>query len=190
MKYCLKCGWIWSDSSQCKNYEYCTTCGNTHIADDGVTSEQYEIFSEEQKDEYEKKIQETVKHSPYFNERLFEKYSYPPDPDYYYAFRYDKYCELTGESRAGQALTPEEEIKQQAEFEEQMRQAEVHYYIQAARDKEMAERDKNKPKCPTCGSTNIKKMSGIERGASIAAFGIFSKKINKTFKCCNCGYTW
>ena len=45
-------------------------------------------------------------------------------------------------------------------------------------------------KCPTCGSTNIRKMSGIERGASIAAFGIFSKKINKTFKCGNCGYTW
>lgn len=46
------------------------------------------------------------------------------------------------------------------------------------------------PKCPTCGSTNIRKMSGIERGASIAAFGIFSKKINKTFRCGNCGYTW
>ena len=48
----------------------------------------------------------------------------------------------------------------------------------------------NKPKCPTCGSTNIKKIGGIERGASIAAFGLFSKKINKTFKCNNCGYTW
>lgn len=46
------------------------------------------------------------------------------------------------------------------------------------------------PKCPTCQSTNIKKMGGIERGASIYAFGIFSKKINKTFKCKNCGYTW
>lgn len=45
-------------------------------------------------------------------------------------------------------------------------------------------------KCPTCGSTNIRKMGGIERGASIAAFGIFIKKINKTFKCGNCGYTW
>ena len=44
--------------------------------------------------------------------------------------------------------------------------------------------------CPTCGSTNIRKMGGVERGASIAAFGIFSKKINKTFKCGNCGYTW
>lgn len=48
----------------------------------------------------------------------------------------------------------------------------------------------NKPKCPTCGSTNIKNIGGVERGASIWAFGIFSKKINKTFKCGNCGYTW
>lgn len=48
----------------------------------------------------------------------------------------------------------------------------------------------NMPKCPTCGSTNVRKMGGVERGASIAAFGIFSKKINKTFKCGNCGYTW
>lgn len=48
----------------------------------------------------------------------------------------------------------------------------------------------NKPKCPTCSSTNIRKMSGIERGASIATFGLFSKKINKTFKCNGCGYTW
>lgn len=46
------------------------------------------------------------------------------------------------------------------------------------------------PKCPTCGSTNIRKMGGVERGASIATFGIFSKKINKTFKCENCGYTF
>lgn len=48
----------------------------------------------------------------------------------------------------------------------------------------------NMPKCPTCGSTNIRKMGGVERGTSIWAFGIFSKKINKTFKCGNCGYTW
>lgn len=46
------------------------------------------------------------------------------------------------------------------------------------------------PKCPTCGSPNIRKIDGIERGASIVMFGIFSKKINKTFKCKNCGHTW
>ena len=48
----------------------------------------------------------------------------------------------------------------------------------------------NTPKCPTCGSDNIAKISGAERGVSVAAWGLFSKKINKTFKCRHCGYTW
>ena len=48
----------------------------------------------------------------------------------------------------------------------------------------------NIPKCPTCGSLNVHHISGGERVASVGFFGIFSKKINKTFKCGNCGYTW
>lgn len=50
--------------------------------------------------------------------------------------------------------------------------------------------DENIPKCPHCKSTKIKKISGLNRGASIMTFGIFSKKINKSFECKNCGYTW
>lgn len=46
------------------------------------------------------------------------------------------------------------------------------------------------PKCPTCQSTNVQKIEIGERVASVAIFGIFSKKINKSFKCKNCGYTW
>lgn len=49
---------------------------------------------------------------------------------------------------------------------------------------------KNIPKCPTCGSSNIHKMGAGERTASILGFGILSKKINKTWKCNNCGHTW
>ena len=56
--------------------------------------------------------------------------------------------------------------------------------------KTILEEQSNIPKCPTCQSTNIRKMSGLESGASIAMWGIFSKKINKSFKCNNCGYTW
>ena len=48
----------------------------------------------------------------------------------------------------------------------------------------------NVPKCPHCQSTNIAKISGTERAASIIGLGVFSKKINKSFKCNNCGYTW
>ena len=48
----------------------------------------------------------------------------------------------------------------------------------------------NAPRCPHCKSTNIKPISTINRGASIAMWGMFSKKINKSFECKNCGYTW
>lgn len=51
-------------------------------------------------------------------------------------------------------------------------------------------RQSNVPHCPTCKSTNIAKISGTERAASIIGLGIFSKKINKSFKCKNCGHTW
>lgn len=44
--------------------------------------------------------------------------------------------------------------------------------------------------CPYCHSTNTKKISGVERLASITTLGIFSKKINKSFKCNNCGGTF
>ncbi len=45
-------------------------------------------------------------------------------------------------------------------------------------------------KCPTCQSTNVQKIGVGERAVSVATMGIFSKKINKSFKCKSCGYTW
>ncbi|MEG1657221.1 MAG: hypothetical protein RR292_07080, partial [Christensenellaceae bacterium] len=46
-------------------------------------------------------------------------------------------------------------------------------------------------KCPTCGSTNVSKISGTNKVGSAALFGIFSLgHISKTFKCNNCGYKW
>ena len=52
------------------------------------------------------------------------------------------------------------------------------------------QQESNKPKCPTCGSTDIKKIGTCERVASVAMIGLFSKKINKSYKCLNCKYTW
>lgn len=46
------------------------------------------------------------------------------------------------------------------------------------------------PKCPTCGSTNVRKLDIIDRGLSVITLGLFSKKINKSFECKNCKYTW
>lgn len=46
------------------------------------------------------------------------------------------------------------------------------------------------PKCPTCGSTNISKISATSKAVSVGLWGIFSQKVKKQFKCKNCGYEW
>jgi transposase-like protein len=47
-----------------------------------------------------------------------------------------------------------------------------------------------KVECPYCHSTNVTRISNTERVASIAMLGIFSKKINKNFKCNSCKATF
>lgn len=48
----------------------------------------------------------------------------------------------------------------------------------------------NLPKCPTCGSSNIKKISTASKIAGATMFGLFSKTAKSQFKCDNCGYKW
>lgn len=46
------------------------------------------------------------------------------------------------------------------------------------------------PKCPSCGSSNVSKISTLNRVVSTGIFGLASSKIGKTHKCNNCGTTW
>lgn len=48
----------------------------------------------------------------------------------------------------------------------------------------------NVPKCPTCGSTNIRRISTLDRAVSIGILGIFSGKIGKNYECLNCKAKW
>lgn len=48
----------------------------------------------------------------------------------------------------------------------------------------------NKPKCPTCGSTDISDISTVSRAISVGMLGLFSGKIGKTKECHHCGYKW
>lgn len=48
----------------------------------------------------------------------------------------------------------------------------------------------NIPKCPTCGSTNIEKISLSKKAIGGAMFGLFSSNVRKTMYCKNCGYKW
>ena len=46
------------------------------------------------------------------------------------------------------------------------------------------------PKCPTCNSTNIKKISSSRKLAGAIGFGLLSKTAKSQFECSNCGYKW
>lgn len=48
----------------------------------------------------------------------------------------------------------------------------------------------NKPKCPTCGSSNLKKFTDASKAIDTLIFGRFGTKRYKTFHCNNCGYEW
>lgn len=48
----------------------------------------------------------------------------------------------------------------------------------------------NVPKCPTCGSTNVNKISTAKKAAGFVAVGVFSSNFGKTMECKNCGYKW
>lgn len=48
----------------------------------------------------------------------------------------------------------------------------------------------NVPKCPTCGSTNIEKISVAKKAFGGAMFGIFSSDVRNSMHCKNCGAKW
>lgn len=59
---------------------------------------------------------------------------------------------------------------------------------------ELLENDKvkhaNVPKCPTCQSINLKKITITSKAMNTALFGLFGTKRHKTFHCNSCGYEW
>lgn len=57
-------------------------------------------------------------------------------------------------------------------------------------NKQKAVEESNVPKCPTCGSTNIEKISVGKKALGGAMFGIFSSNIRNTMHCKNCGAKW
>lgn len=101
-------------------------------------------------------------------------------------FIYKKYNLFENELFSQEAY--DARIKEDQDSEEKTRR----YFEECERKgiKDMSHTISYKPKCPTCSSTNVQKIGAGERVASVGLFGLFSKKINKTFKCKDCGYSW
>lgn len=48
----------------------------------------------------------------------------------------------------------------------------------------------NIPKCPICSSTKIRKISAMSKAASVAMWGVLSRKVHKQWHCDTCGSEW
>ncbi len=47
------------------------------------------------------------------------------------------------------------------------------------------------PRCPTCGSTNVRRITGARKAGRVALLGVFAApKAMKSFECLNCGARW
>lgn len=73
----------------------------------------------------------------------------------------------------------------------------IEYQLKMSQFKSQLEQQKsnkiqnnNRPKCPTCGSTNIEKISLTKKAVGGAMFGLFSSDIRNSMHCKNCGYKW
>lgn len=78
--------------------------------------------------------------------------------------------------------------QQEKERQENIRQAQ-----QEARNNAIVKTNNtqsNKPQCPTCGSTNVRHISTLNRAVSIGVFGLFSSKIGKNYECLHCKAKW
>lgn len=76
------------------------------------------------------------------------------------------------------------EQKSQQEYEALQRRAQQNR-IEKGRSEEVSI-----PKCPTCSSTNICKITTGKKATGFILAGIFSSNFGKTMECKNCGYKW
>lgn len=80
------------------------------------------------------------------------------------------------------------ELKEKDIIEYELKMSQFRSQVE---QKNMAKAEEaNIPKCPTCGSTNIKKISAASKAGGMFMFGIFSKTAKSQFQCEDCGYKW
>ena len=81
------------------------------------------------------------------------------------------------------------ELKKNDPIEYQLKISQFKVNLKQQESSKKVEED-NRPKCPTCGSTNIEKISLGKKAVGGALFGLFSSNVRKSMHCKSCGYKW
>ena len=126
---------------------------------------------------------------------LCDNYITPKRSAHEYGYYLDKSKEKYGDYNHDRSILFEEEIKHNPEFRSSAHKT-VQDKIDRHNEARMQQRansinsnqSPNQPKCPTCGSTNIQRISTLKRAAHGYLFGLFSNTARSQFECLNCKY--
>lgn len=121
--------------------------------------------------------------------RVYCKY-HPNEKLYDSILTMDEYLVLNKTSIDYNFIQAMEELKKNDIIEFNLKMSQFRNQVTQQNTMKKQQSEQAKIHCPYCNSINIKKISGTERVASVAMLGIFSKKINKSFKCNACGGTF
>lgn len=95
----------------------------------------------------------------------------------------EKYFYGKLDSDVTKAATAERKYWESPEGVEQRNKITDRWYA-----KQNAQKFSTGPKCPICGSTNLKKITGTRKAMKIGLFGLFGAgDLGKTYQCCKCG---
>lgn len=105
------------------------------------------------------------------------------------ALTVDEYSILEGITNEVSLFDAMDDLKQKDPIEFQLKMSQFKTQLQQQESSKQTE-EANQPHCPTCGSTDIQKISGAKRWFSTGLFGLASSDIGKSMCCKKCGYKW
>lgn len=98
---------------------------------------------------------------------------------------HDEYLTLWVVTKNNDLILAMNELKEKDPIEFQLKLADFEIKWQ-----EMKKARDTTPKCPTCGSTNIQRISASSKAGSVFLFGLMSQKVKHQWHCNNCKYEW
>ena len=195
LRWCEVCGHVYDEFDSARDYITCEICGAT-LNEDDMTAIKYAELSESEKDQYDELLLSKIKNSPFFQEDLFQKYNSLENGEFWCGFRVDKWEKLYTIQKhidnvkrwrkENEPFKPFEPIDRQQAIESTRSTVEWRMKM----EQKQKNNSSNIPHCPTCQSTNLRKISTTSKVVNTALFGIFGTKRHKTYHCNNCGYEW
>lgn len=205
MRYCEKCGYVMDEFDYWRDEQNCPICDGMWSEDD-MTALRYAELSEAEKDTYDEQLLNIIKGSSVFDENAFYlNGNSTHDGGFWAGFRVDKWKRLSLQNSDIPECDIDETIEDRKSREpfkpfppidtvkarEVALDAEItHKAIERGYYSQDTSNQENIPRCPTCQSTNIEKISLTKKAVGGALFGLFSSNVRKTMYCKNCGYKW